>query len=418
MRFSYSIKTAINGLKSNKIRSFLTMLGIIIGITAVVSMMSLGAGAENLIVGQIMSMGSNNIFVEPGSFDPQKVSMMETLVEQMEIKTLKVSDAEAIEKLPTVKITAPMSMGTGRVVYKGLDKKVTFIATNHNALVIQGHDLASGREMTEEDVKGQARVALLGYGIKEDLFGDEDPTGETIRINKANFRVIGVLEELGSQMFMNLDEYIYVPITTAQSLLLGRDHINSMVVMVENEDVLEETIEEIRLLLRERHNIYNPAGDLSKDDFRIMSQVEAVDMLTSITSIFTIFLSSVAAIALLVGGIGIMNIMLVTVTERTREIGLRKAVGATRKDILYQFLLEALTLTIIGGVIGVILGVIFSFLGGIALSKLLNMNWEFFISFKAVGIGFLVSTITGLVFGIFPARKAAKLSPIEALRYE
>ncbi len=418
MKISYSLKTAIIGLKTNKIRSFLTMLGIIIGVTAVVAMMSLGDGAQNLIVGQIMSMGSNNIFVEPGSFDPKKMSMMESMVEQMEIKTLKISDAEAIEKLPSVELAAPMVMGTGRVIYKDTDKKITFFGTSESALSIEDQDVIAGRPMIREDIRGQARVALLGFKIKEDLFGDEDPIGKTIRIRKTNFKVIGVLEELGSQMFINLDEYVYVPITTAQKLLLGIDHINNIIARVKNEEEIEETVEEIRLLLRERHSIYNPEGDLAKDDFRVMSQVEAIEMLTSITGIFTLFVSGIAAIALIVGGIGIMNIMLVSVSERTIEIGLRKAVGAKRKDILFQFLLEAIGLTIIGGIIGIILGIIFSFIGGIAIGRMLGMVWKFSISLRAVALGFGVSTITGLVFGIYPARKAARLSPIEALRYE
>jgi len=394
------------------------MLGIIIGVTAVVAMMSLGAGAQDLIVGEIMSMGSNNIFVEPGAFDPKKTSMMEAMVEQLEIKTLKVSDAEAIEELPGITMTAPIVMGTGRVVYKDIDEKISFLGITPNLQKIEEHYVVLGRDMTDTDVKSQARVALLGSKIKEDLFGEEDPVGQTIRIKRTNFKVIGVLEELGSRMFLNLDEYIYVPITTTQKLLLGTNYINTMIARAESKEVINETIEEIRLLLRERHNIYNPEGDLTKDDFRVMSQVEATEMLTSIMSIFTLFLSGIAAIALVVGGIGIMNIMLVSVTERTREIGLRKAVGARKKDILWQFLLEAIVLTVLGGIIGIILGVVFSFAGGIILGKMLNMSWGFFISLKAIALGLGVATITGLVFGIYPARKAAKLSPIEALRYE
>jgi len=418
VKLSNSLKIATTGLKRNKVRSFLTMLGIIIGTTAIVAMMSLGAGAQNLIVGQIMAMGSNNIFVEPGSFDPKKSSMIEAMAEQADIKTLKISDAEAIEKIPSVEMVAPLVMGTSRVVYRDIDEKVTFIGSTEAIQEIQDNTVASGRDLTEDDVRSQARVVLLGYKVSQDLFGEEDPIGKTIRIKKSNFRVIGVLEELGSQMFLNLDEYVYVPITTAQKLLLGTTHVNNIMVKAESEEVIDETVEEIRLILRERHNIYNPEGDLTKDDFRVMSQVEATDMMTSIMGIFTMFLSSVAAIALIVGGIGIMNIMLVSVTERTREIGLRKAVGARGEDILRQFLLEAIVLTFMGGIIGIILGVIFSFLGGVALGKVLNMQWGFFISFKAIILGMIVSTVTGVVFGIYPARKAAKLSPIDALRYE
>ena len=418
MRLSYSLKTAIIGLKTNKGRSFLTMLGIIIGITAVVAMMSLGAGAENLIIGEIMSMGSNNIFIEPGSFDPKKTSMMEAMVEEMEIKTLKASDAEAIAKLPLIDKTAPVAMGTGRVLYRDIDKKVTFLGTTPSALGVYDLQILLGRPMTEGEIRSRARVVILGHQIYEDLFGDEEPVGKNIRIKRTNFQVIGVLEEKGKQMFFSLDEYIFVPVTTAQIFLTGTDHVNNIAATAVDEKSIGEAIEDIRLLLRDRHNIYNPEGDLSKDDFRVMSQVEAANMMETITGIFTLFLSGVAAIALVVGGIGIMNIMLVSVTERTKEIGLRKAVGAGKRDILLQFLLEAVVLTIIGGIIGIILGVTFSFLGGIALGRMLGMSWGFFISLKAVILGFSVAGIIGLVFGIYPARKAARLSPIEALRYE
>jgi len=418
MRLSYTIATAFRGLKTNKARSFLTALGIIIGVTAVVGMMSLGAGAENLIVGQVMSLGSNNIFIEPGSFDPQKQTMMEAQMEQMEIKTLKVSDAEAIKELTNVELAAPMAYGAGRVVYKNIDQKFTFYGITPDTQKIQDNQVVAGRDITEAEVRSMARVAVLGHKTAEDLFGEDDPIGKTIRVNKTNLRVIGVLEELGSQMFMDLDTYIYLPVTTAQKSLMGIDHVNGIMVKAKSEEVLDETVEEIRLLLRERHGIHNPEGDLTKDDFKVMSQVEAVEMLTMITGIFTLFLSSVAAIALIVGGIGIMNIMLVSVTERTREIGLRKAVGARKKDILIQFLLEAIGLTIVGGIIGVILGVIFSSGGGLVMGRLLGTSWGFYISFKAIGLGLAVTGITGLVFGIYPARKAARLSPIEALRYE
>lgn len=418
MNIFYSFKTALIGLKTNKVRSFLTTLGIVIGIAAVVTMMSLGAGAENLIAGQIMSLGSNSIFIEPGAFDPKKTSMMKAVIEGIEIKTLKISDAEAIKNLPEIEEVAPFVIGIDRVVYKDINKKITFMGTTPTAHIIEGTSIILGRGFRDAEVKSQAKVAVLGYRIAQELFGDENPIGKVIRIKKVNFKVIGVLEEKGIQAFMNPDEYIYVPITTAQKLLLGVDYIRWIVAKAKNESVVDEGVANIRLLLRERHNIYNPQGDLTKDDFRVISQVEATNILSSVIGIFTLFLSSITAIALVVGGIGIMNIMLVSVTERTKEIGLRKAVGAREKDILYQFLLEALVLTLLGGVIGVILGVIGSFFGGIALGKILNTNWVFFISFKAIGLGVGVAVIVGLVFGIYPARRASRLSPIEALRYE
>lgn len=419
MEIKDSIKISFIALKANKMRSALTMLGIIIGIGAVILMMSLGKGAESLIVGQIESLGSNSIYIEPGSFDPKGGNnLMQSSLEGMTIKTLTLKDLEAIKKDPLVDIAYPMAYGIARVVYRSEDEKVTFIGITPEAYTIDDWHPAIGREISDEEVKGMARVATLGYKITKDLFGEEDPIGKTIKIKKTNFKVIGVMEERGMEMFQNYDEYIYVPVTTAQKLLLGIDHLNAITVRAINEDVVPQLIENIRLILRETHNIYNPEGDLSKDDFKVMSQVEASNMMSQITGILTAFLSSIAAIALIVGGIGIMNIMLVSVTERTREIGLRKAVGARNRDILNQFLIESITLTLFGGIIGFMGGTLISFGASIGLSKVLNTDWAFVIPFEAVILGFGVAAIVGLVFGIYPARKAAKLNPIDALRHE
>lgn len=420
MKFVDYFQTAIKGLKTNKTRAALTMLGIVIGIASVVTMLSLGSGAQNLIVGQIVAMGSNSIFIEPGPWSEkmERGSMMETMIEEMEIKTLKYEDALAIEKDPNIEIAAPFVMGVARVVYQNEDKKITFMGTTSAARKIDEAYPILGRGLSDADVKNMARVVELGYKVKQDLFGDEDPLGKTIRIKKQNFTVIGVTEEQGTQMFLNLDEIIYVPLTTAQKLLIGDDHLNWIVAKVKSEDKIEEAVESIRLILRERHNIYNPEEDPARDDFKVMSQKETAEMLNTIIGIFTIFLSAVAAIALIVGGIGIMNVMLVSVTERTKEIGLRKAVGARKKDILWQFLIEAIVITVLGGIFGVIIGVALSYLSSIVIGQLLGVEWGFIISFKAIALAFGVASAIGLVFGIYPARKAAALSPIEALRYE
>ncbi len=417
MKFLNSLQTAINGLKANKTRSALTMLGIIIGIASVIIMMSLGQGAQNLIIGQIISTGSNTIFIEPGSLDKTKSRGMMDMMEKFEIQTLKIKDAEAIQKDPNVEIAAPLTFGVSRVVYQSIDKRITYMGVTPNALEINNTYSVSGRLLTDTDVKITARVAVLGHKVKQDLFGDEDPLGKTIRIKKINFKIIGVAQEQGTQMFQNLDENIYIPITTAQKLLLGISHVRWITAKAINEEKVDEAVEGIRLILRETHNIYNPEGNLGKDDFKVMSQKETAEMLTIITNVLTIFLSSVAAIALLVGGIGIMNIMLVSVTERTREIGLRKAVGARKKDILEQFLIEAVILTVMGGLIGTIVGIIGSYLGCLII-KSVGIDWVFFISLPSIALAFGVAAITGLIFGIVPARKAANLSPIEALRYE
>ena len=419
MNLKESIKISITALKANKIRSALTMLGIVIGIGAVILMMSLGKGAENLIVGQIQSLGSTSIYIEPGSFDSKGgTGFMESALEEMTIKTLTLKDVEAIRKDSLVDMVYPMVYGVGRAVYQSEDEKVTFLGITPEAYIMDDWHVTIGRDISDEEVKGMARVATLGYKIAQDLFGNEDPISKTIRIKKTNFKVIGVMEERGMEMFQNYDEYVYVPVTTAQKLLLGIDHVNAITVRAVNEDVVPQLMENIRLILREAHNIYNPEGDLSKDDFKVMSQVEASDMMTQITGILTAFLSSIAAIALIVGGIGIMNIMLVSVTERTREIGLRKAVGARNKDILNQFLIESMTMTFFGGIIGFIDGILFSLLTSIVLSQVLNTSWSFVVPFGAVVLALGVAAIVGLAFGIYPAKKAAKLNPIEALRHE
>ena len=417
MKFTNSFKTAIIGLKTNKTRSFLTVLGIVIGIASVILMMSLGDGAQNLILRQIMSMGANNVYVEPGAFSGGG-DMTQQMMEGMEIKTLTLKDMEAIEKNPLVEIVAPIVVSVSRVVYKNNDEKITFFATTPAYNKITDAQTILGSNFTDFEVQGMSKVAVLGYKIKEDLFEDENPIGKIIRIKKTNFRVIGVMEEQGTQMFQSLDEYIYIPITTAQKFLLGINHVQSSVVKIISQDQIDEAVEDIRLILRERHNIYNPDGDLAKDDFKVVSGKETADIMNTVTSILTLLLSSVAAIALVVGGVGIMNIMLVSVAERTREIGLRKAVGARSKDILYQFLIESVVLTVLGGVLGILLGAIFSYLVSIVLTMALGIQWDFVLSLSSIILAFGVAAVIGLVFGIYPARKAAKLSPIDALRYE
>ena len=420
MKLTDTFRTALIGLKTNKTRSALTMLGIVIGIAAVITMTSVGSGAQNLILSRVASMGSNNIFVEPGPWSKrlEKGSMVQTMMEEADIKTLKYEDALAIGKHPLIEMAAPFTMGIGRVVYLDIDKKVSYLGITPEAQKINENDVVLGRDIDEDDVKSLSKVVVLGFTLKEDLFGDRDPIGKIIRIQKTNFRVIGIMEEQGMQMFQNMDSYAFIPITTAQKFLLGTDHIRWIIAKAGDESRVDEAVSDLRLLLRERHNIYNPSGDLAKDDFKIMTQKETADILTSVTGVFTVFLSSVAGIALVVGGIGIMNIMLVSVNERTREIGLRKAVGARKQDILNQFLMEAVTLTFLGGVFGIIFGFVFSYLGGIILGNMLNLKWSTPLSLDSVLLSVGVAVITGLVFGIYPARKAAELSPIEALRYE
>jgi putative ABC transport system permease protein len=418
MQFKYIFKSSVKALKTNKTRSGLTILGIVIGIASIIIMMSIGQGAQSLIIGQISAMGSNNIFVEPGAWDPKSGAMMQQAMEEYEITTLTEEDAEAIAKDPLIDAVAPFVMGTGRAIYGSNDKKVTFMGATAAAHYIQDIHVSAGRELEDEDVKSMAKVAVLGVKIAKDLFGEEDPLGKKMRIKDISFKVVGILEEQGTKMFQNMDEYIYLPLTSAQKFLLGVDYVRLIIAKTKTEAYIDRAVENIRLTLRERHKIDNPENDLSKDDFKVMSQVETTEMVSQITGVLTALLSAIAAIALVVGGIGIMNIMLVSVTERTREIGLRKALGATRRDILVQFLLEAVMLTGVGGALGIAGGATVSFLAAVGLSRGLGMDWAFSFPVSAMLLGLGVSAFVGLVFGLYPARQAASKSPIEALRYE
>ncbi|MFA5360713.1 MAG: ABC transporter permease [Candidatus Paceibacterota bacterium] len=430
MELRDSFKTAIISLKTNKTRSFLTILGIVIGISSVITVMSLGEGAQNLILEQIMALGPTNVYIEPGSLDIQGLAesresgdrdrgqIAEQVMEGMNVKTLTLKDLEAIEKDPLVEAIAPMVTTVSRVVYQNNNQRATILGTTPAYNQIADVKIVLGSDFTDFDVQSRAKVAVLGNKISKDLFQEDNPIGKTIRIKETNFKVIGVMEEQGGQSFLNFDKYIYVPVTTAQEILLGINYVQSLVAKVVSQDKIDEAMESIRLILRERHNIYNPEGDLSKDDFSVVSGKETAEMMATITNILTALLSSIAAIALVVGGIGIMNIMLVSVAERTKEIGLRKAVGARKKDILYQFLMEAIVLTVIGGIIGILLGMVSSYLLSFIMSRNLGIQWAYFISFRSIILGLSVAMGIGIIFGIYPARKAAELSPIEALRYE
>lgn len=417
MKFTDSLKTAIVGLKTNKTRSALTILGIVIGIAAVIIMMSIGSGAQNLILSQIEGLGSNLIIVMPGGMKEEKGSPPRMSMGMMTIKTLTYEDSQALLKksnAPYVKNVAPIATGEVVVVYKSEDRDTNFIGTTPEIQYVTDNYPVEGRLFTDQEVKSVAKVVVLGSKVKEKLFNDQNPLGEFIKIQRINFRVIGVMAEKGARGMEDPDDQVFVPLTTAQTQLLGIEHLQAIMVQAENEKVIDQTVEDIKTTLRERHHITDP----SKDDFMVKSQLEFTETLGMITSILTIFLTSVAAIALVVGGIGIMNIMLVSVTERTREIGLRKAVGARKKDILLQFLIEAVTLTILGGMLGIISGIIFSYIGGLVLEKVLGIGWSFSLSLVSIVLAFGVATTIGLIFGIYPARKAAQLSPIEALRYE
>lgn len=410
MQFSDLVQTSLTSLGRNKSRSALTILGIVIGIAAVILTLSIGQSAQGLILNQVAGLGSDLIFIEPASGGDQN-GPPDPFVEQ----SLEMEDIEALERSgfftevsPTIVTTLPASHDTE-------SKFAQIVGVDEGYLMVFPADVANGRFLEKSDVDSYARVAVLGQEIAHDLFGDQDPVGFDISLKNVKLRVIGVLEEQGSRFFQNLDARIAIPVTTAQRDVLGIDTVSF--ISAKASIPIEQAKEEARWILRDRHRLDNAAGDVSKDDFLISSQGDAVAVIGVVGGALTVLLSSIAAISLVVGGIGIMNIMLVSVTERTREIGLRKAVGATRREILQQFLFESVALTSLGGVIGVSMGVGTALLAGRVISTQVD-GWSAVIPPSAAVLGVAVAAVVGIAFGLYPARRAAKLDPIEALRYE
>jgi len=410
MRYLETLHTSIKGLAAQKLRTLLTMLGIIIGIASVILMTSLGKGVEGLILNQLESFGPDALFIEPGGGNQQGGPPNFS-----QLTALKYEDYQAIQKLPNVSEAAPIKYVDATVSRDGINATPQIVATTVEYADLNTVVVTRGRWFDVSDVEGASRAIVLGSSLAEDLFGDDDPVGQTVTVKRKTFNVIGVLPKRGVQFFQDLDKSAYIPITTARRELQGEDHLTFVMVRVEGDP--DYAAEDIRLLLRDRHDIDNPEGDSKKDDFRLVTQEQAAATFGQVSSALTIFLTAIASISLFVGGIGIMNIMLVSVTERTREIGLRKALGARRRDIMAQFLIEAILLTALGGLIGALLGATLSWLGSLVIARLIS-GWDFVVPLDAVALAFGVATAVGLVFGLYPAQKAAKLDPIEALRYE
>jgi putative ABC transport system permease protein len=408
MKFFQSFIEALESLAANKMRSGLTILGIVIGVAAVIAMISIGRGAENTITGSIQGIGTNLIFVFRGGSEDVRNP-----------KPITLGDADAIAdtfSAPSVAAVAPVLQGSGTVSFGGETKVTQISGVTPSYAPVRNINITEGDFIREEHLLGQASVVLLGPDVAESLFGrTEGLEGETIRIEGQPFRVLGILESRGGSGFSNEDDQILVPLTTAQTRLLRRatrDRVDLLLVQAASAQSVPQAAEEIAQILRSRHRTA-----IGADDFTLLTQQDFLDTASTITSVLTIFLGGIAAISLLVGGIGIMNIMLVSVTERTREIGLRKALGARRMDILTQFLTESSVLSLIGGVIGIVLGWAISFaVGQIAAANNADINPA--IGLDTILMATLFSTAVGLFFGLYPANRAASLEPVEALRYE
>ena len=414
MKIKELVKLSWYTLGVNKKRSFLTMLGIIIGVAAVIIVMSVGAGAQSLILNQVKGLGSNLVGILPGSGGEKGPP---AAVLGINITTLTQDDADAIANpanVPHVVAVSPLVQSVGPIVWRdrNLDA-ITFVGSSASYPDIMDIQIAEGRWFDSSEEKSMGHVVILGSKVKSDLFQDTDPIGETIRIKQESFKVIGLMKPKSSAFFQNFDDMVYVPISTAQKNLMGINHLAAIRAKIDSGDNVDQAIADITTLLRKRHHTTNPEDD----DFTVSSQAKALDLLGSITGIITFFLAAMAAISLIVGGVGIMNIMLITVTERTREIGLRKAIGAKYRNILLQFLAESVILTLTGGVIGLIIGVIVSYAVAL-IARGQGYNWDFVISLGSVIFAIGMSSLIGIVFGMYPARRAARLNPIDALRYE
>ena len=409
-----NIKVAFQALILNKLRSFLTMLGIIIGVGAVITIMAVGAGAQSSILSSVQSMGTNLLTISPGRDSTDQNMGRPDMGTNNGVKIvrgeLKLSDYKALKQnTTTLDGAAAVISRSSLVTYMGVSTQISITASTDEIFRVQNYKINKGNFFNAGDVSNSANVAVIGKQVVDDYFGRINPIGESIKIDNQNFTVIGTLQSVGTNAFgMNQDSVVFIPVTTAQNKLYGLDTVNRIVVQVKNENLVDQATKEITDILKQQHNILRG----KPNDFEVQSQAQMLEMVSTITNTLSIALAGIAAISLLVGGIGIMNIMLVSVTERTREIGIRKAIGAKRKDILIQFLTESIVLSVIGG----ILGIIFALSVTLLLKKFAGLNSA--VTLTPIVLALSFSTVIGLTFGIFPAMRAARLNPIESLRYE
>jgi putative ABC transport system permease protein len=413
-----AFKQSIKALQANPGRTALTMLGIIIGIGTVILVLSAGAGFRSLINAQVATLGSNTLFIQvrvPPTTKNRAASGsspgMGAAFTGVTITSFKQRDLDDIKKLSNVVNNYGIVTGQAVAVYRDNKKSAIYYGASADRFAIDKTTLAKGRFYTESENNSGANVAILGDTVAKDLFGQDDPIGKLFRLGTLNFQVIGVYTPQGS--LSENDNIVFIPITTAQKKLLGIDYMLLGLVELQDVSKADSTVEQIKTVLRRNHNITDPI----KDDFTVQTQAQALETFNVIFNGITYLLIAIAAISLIVGGVGIMNIMYVVVTERTAEIGLKKALGARESDILSEFLMEAVLVTILGGVVGIAFGAFLGWVVSVVASNA-HLAWEFSVPFYAIALGFGVSAIIGIFFGVFPARSAAKMDPIEALRYE
>lgn len=404
MNLRESIAVALEGLAANKMRSALTMLGVIIGVAAVITMLAIAQGARERMMAQIQQMGTNLLTVFSGQTRRGAV-----LGGFGSLESLTLDDAEAIlEKCPSVAKVAAETRGMAQVKYRNRNTNCTITGVTEDYAHVRNFKVAQGVFIKGSDVKSARKVAVIGPTTAQNLFGSVSPVGKDISIRGMRFKIIGITVPKGATGFMDPDDQIFVPITTAMRRLFGLQYVRNISVQAKSLALINQAYNEVAELLRKRHRI--PEG--GDDDFIIRNQAEIIGMASETSRVFTLLLASIASVSLLVGGIGIMNIMLVSVAERTREIGIRMAVGARRRDIQWQFLVEALVLSLTGGFVGIVLGIILSeVIGHVS-------QWNPTVSFGSIALSFGFAAIVGAFFGYYPARMASQLSPIDALRYE
>ena len=406
MNWGNLMQMAFRSLKNNKLRCFLTMLGIIIGVSSVITMLAIGQGSKRSIQAQISEMGSNVIMVFPGNRRAGGVRLSAD-----EMQTIKLQDYRSIQEQATLlSHVSPMVSSSGQFIYGAKNTPSTLYGVSPDYLDIRMLEVERGEMFTEEDIDAIAKVCVVGQTVVDDLFEEgEDPLGKTVRFNATPFKIIGVLKAKGyNSMGQDQDDLVLAPYTSVQKRILAITYLRGLYASAVDEKQSEDAIEQIEGILRENHRLQ--AGE--ENDFEVRSQEELSNMLSSTTNLLTVLLASIAGISLLVGGIGIMNIMYVSVTERTKEIGLRLSIGAKSRHILWQFLIESLLISVSGGIVGVVLGA----LASIAVKYI--AGWPIFVQPWSVLLAFAVCTFTGVFFGWYPAKKAANLDPIEALRYE